>query len=264
MINFNYKKLYFLVITATMLNSCTNEVVPDPVDCNTASPKVELESKTDTQCGVNNGEIKLKSSGGSGKYQYKLNSGDFQSSSTFSGLAAGTYDFTIKDENGCSTTFSTTILNSDGVNISSSSTDAGCGTAIGSITVIATNGVTPYSFKLNSGSFQSHNQFDNLSRGTYTITVKDATDCETTGALLVKSGVSYANQIQQIIANNCAISGCHNGSRSPNLTTFQGVQANASRIKTLTQNKSMPKDGSLTQAQIDAITCWVEDGAPNN
>jgi hypothetical protein len=49
------------------------------------------------------GEIKIAASGGVGGYEYKLNSGSFQSSSTFSGLKADTYSILVRDTNYCTT-----------------------------------------------------------------------------------------------------------------------------------------------------------------
>ena len=48
-------------------------------------------------------------------------------------------------------------------------------------------------------------------------------------------------------------------------TVFSNIQSSASQIKSLTQSGAMPKNGSkLSQTQLDAIACWVDDGALNN
>ena len=75
---------------------------------------------------------------------------------------------------------------------------------------------------------------------------------------------TYSGVIQGIIASNCAISGCHDGSISPDLTTFNTIQSRASRIKARTANGSMPRGRTLTQTEIDLIACWVDDGALEN
>ncbi len=60
-------------------------------------------------------------------------------------------------------------------------------------------------------------------------------------------------------------SDCHGMNSSiPNWEIFSEVQSNAALIKTKTRDRSMPKIGSLTQSQIDLITCWVDQGAKNN
>lgn len=68
-----------------------------------------------TNCGTPNGSITANVSGGATPYQFKLNDGAFISSSTFSGLAAGTYTVTILDDAGCSAEIEETINSSTGV-----------------------------------------------------------------------------------------------------------------------------------------------------
>jgi len=35
-------------------------------------------------------------------------------------------------------------------------------------------------------------------------------------------------------------------------------------VQEVTQTRRMPKDGTLTSAEIEAIRCWVDNGALNN
>jgi len=75
--------------------------------------------------------------------------------------------------------------------------------------------------------------------------------------------VSYTNDIDPLLAQKCAP--CHiGGGQFPDLTTYESVSQNADLIKTVTQNGTMPKNGFLTQDQIDLIACWVDNGALNN
>jgi len=78
--------------------------------------------------------------------------------------------------------------------------------------------------------------------------------------------VLYGATIRPLIDTNCMP--CHNGDGSepfaPDLTTYNGVAGIAGLIKDVTQSRVMPKEGSLTNAQITAIKCWVENGAMNN
>ncbi|MCX6255138.1 MAG: gliding motility-associated C-terminal domain-containing protein, partial [Bacteroidia bacterium] len=48
------------------------------------------------------------------------------------------------------------------------------GTPTGSVTVSGSEGVTPYEYKLDAGSYQSSGTFGALAAGTYTVTVRDA------------------------------------------------------------------------------------------
>lgn len=79
---------------------------------------------------------------------------------------------------------------------------------------------------------------------------------------------TYSGVIQPIIANNCAISGCHDGGNTlPDWSVLSNVQANAALIKQRTANRTMPPSNanvSLTAEQIEDIACWVDSGAQNN
>ncbi len=79
---------------------------------------------------------------------------------------------------------------------------------------------------------------------------------------------AYAANVAPIIQTKCAIgSECH-GAGSTNgvgpLLTYDHAKSAAASIKAAVVAKTMPKTGSLTEAQISAILCWVDSGAPNN
>lgn len=73
---------------------------------------------------------------------------------------------------------------------------------------------------------------------------------------------SFVNQIKPIIDNNCI--SCHNGNQFPDLRTYSGVSNNAEIVKEQVVNRTMPIGGSLTNEEIDLITCWIENGSLNN
>lgn len=76
--------------------------------------------------------------------------------------------------------------------------------------------------------------------------------------------ITFTMNVKPIIDNNCI--GCHStaGGQSPNLETYNGVAANASRVKSEVESGDMPIGGTLTTEEIQAISCWVDAGAPNN
>lgn len=78
--------------------------------------------------------------------------------------------------------------------------------------------------------------------------------------------VSYNTAIRPLINANCMP--CHNGDGTepfaPDLTTFNAVEGLADLVKEVTQTRRMPIGGSLTDAEINAIACWVDNAAPNN
>jgi uncharacterized protein (DUF2141 family) len=163
-------------------NGCTGSnsfILNAPNPCAGVTITV-IGSVVNPTTGQSNGSITASASGGAGSFTYSLNGGAFQASGTFNNLAAGNYTVTAKDANGCtgSNSFTLTAPNPcTGVNITLSNVVAGntpCQSpASGSITVTASGGTSPYTYQLNSGSFQSSNIFSNLVSGAYIVTVKD-------------------------------------------------------------------------------------------
>lgn len=266
-LNLNRWRMPFLFLLAA---SCTNEKDPEPtVDCNVSDLAIQVVRSVDlTGCDTQDGLIEMSSTGGEGEKQFSLNGGAAQSSGLFEDLLPGTYTLLVTDANGCTAEVDV-ALGVTGSNLAINnviSTNAGCTTSDGVITVTAT-GDGPLEYKLDDGTFQTGNQFSGLLQGSYNITVKDG-DCETSLSHQVLSGVSFSSQIETIITSRCALSGCHDGSlgASRNWTVFTNVRNNATSIRNLTQSGSMPPAGNtaLTQEQKDLIACWVDDGAPAN
>ena len=225
---------------------------------------MQVINQQDSECSLANGEVTVAASGGTGDYTYKIGTRDFRENPIFTGLAAGSYMVTVKDNSSCEASAEIAIRNVEGVNMEVSFTPSGCKEADGSITIISSDGAEPYQYKIGEENFQEENIFQGLAQGSYTVITKDAIGCEVTQEVAISSGTSYSATVSAIIETNCAVSGCHNGSQAPDLRTLENIQANASSIKSAVVSGRMPKVGSLTQSEIDAIACWVDDGAPNN
>jgi hypothetical protein len=257
-------------VSAILFTSCSSDD-PESADCTTLSVSVPDAGKQNpTDCTSANGSITVTATGGKEPYTYSLNGSAFQSNAQFVNLGAGEYTATVRDANNCEKNSSAIALTITGVtiNFTAATTNSGCKTGEGSLTVTASGGSGNYSYRLGSGDFSGNNVFNSVTAGNKSVTVRDNGDnCTVTKNVLVMSGTSYENDIKTIIETSCAVSGCHvSGGSAP--FAFSGVasvQAHASEIKTATANGSMPKSGTpLTQAQKDRIACWVDDGAPNN
>jgi len=173
-------------ITAKNSNGCTgsaNFTLTAANPCAGVTITVNATVNNPTAPGANNGSIASTASGGATPYTYSLNGGAFQSSGTFSNLAAGAYTITAKDNNGCqgSANFTLTAPNPcNGITITVSGTvinPSAAGANNGSITATASGGASPYTFSLNGGAFQSPGTFSNLIAGTYSITARDNNNC---------------------------------------------------------------------------------------
>lgn len=74
---------------------------------------------------------------------------------------------------------------------------------------------------------------------------------------------TYTAEAKDIIDTQCG--SCHTNGQSPNLTNYAEVQAQIVRIKArAVDQKTMPPNGSgtLTDAQLEILECWIDDNAP--
>lgn len=190
--------------------------------------------------GALNGSITATASGSSG-FTYQLNSGSFQASGTFTALAAGNYNVTAKDVDGCLKTQNFTITADPciGKTLTITSVTAGtdkCSVTGTGIITITAGGSTGFTYQLNSGAFQASNIFTGLAVNTYTIAAKDADGCIKTGTASITQSPAGSNfsLVKTILQTNCALSGCHSGS-SPtgglNFTLDCTIASSWDRIK---------------------------------
>lgn len=131
--------------------------------------------------GASNGSIAATATGGSG-FTFSINGGAFQSSGSFTSLAAGSYTIVAKNGNGCTGSATFTLIAANpcaGVTITVTATivNPTTGNNNGSITASTSGGTGGFTFNINGGAFQSSGTFSNLGAGAYTIIAKDANGC---------------------------------------------------------------------------------------
>jgi len=133
--------------------------------------------------GGNNGQVSISGSGGTSPYTYLWTGGS--TSSTVTGLVAGTYTVTITDNSGCSTTSSATVSQPAVLANTTSGTNATCGNANGSATATATGGTSPYTYLWTGGATSS--TATGLVAGTYSVTITDSHGCTSTGTTTISN-----------------------------------------------------------------------------
>ena len=141
-------------------------------------------------CGVLEGMAVVSVTGASGIHVLSLDNGaNIQFTDTFSNLSAGNYTVLIQDTAGCEITTNFTIVDIPEIIVSSTTTNAACGAASGSITITASGGTNGYTFSLDGINFQANNMFSSLGVGSYTTYVKDNSECIGTGnAVIMDNG----------------------------------------------------------------------------
>ena len=123
------------------------------------------------------GSLWVIASGGTGSYTYTWQ-GSAVTTDTLSGLAAGTYNVTVTDSNGCSVSATGTVTTApNSINLSDSIiVEPKCfGFSNGSVTVIPTGGSGGYTYSWSNGG--TTNSITGLTAGTYCVTVHDSNGC---------------------------------------------------------------------------------------
>lgn len=162
---------------------------------------------TNVNChGASTGAIDLVVNGGTAPYTYLWSNG-----STLEDLVnipAGPYSVTVVDANGCTAIKSVNLSQPNPLNISASTVNAACnGNNNGSIQLSVSGGFAPYTYLWSNGATTQN--INNLSPGTYTVTVTDANNCTASqlftisapGPLSVSTTGTNANCSQGILGS---------------------------------------------------------------
>ncbi len=97
--------------TYTDANGCSNTATSTFTVYDTPS-FATVNVSNPTTCGGNNGSISVSGTGGTGSYEFRLNSGSWQASTSFTGLSAGNYNLYIRNNNGfCEVAYASNSVN---------------------------------------------------------------------------------------------------------------------------------------------------------
>jgi hypothetical protein len=171
-------------VTVTAANGCTATA------SNTVSTVndlyVNVYSNADNACNTTNaGSVYAYVSNGTGPYTYHWNNG--QTSTIINNLTNGTYTVTVTASNGCTATASNTVstVNDLYVNVYSNADNACNTTNAGSVYAYVSSGTEPYTYQWNNG--QTSTIINNLTNGTYTVTVTASNGCTATASNTVST-----------------------------------------------------------------------------
>jgi len=163
-------------------------------------------SKRDNDCaGGKAGEVTVSTTGGTPQYTFSINSTTFQSSPTFSGLAAGNYQVISRDVNGCANNVGITI-----VDLNTAITDQPAISNVlcnngsdGRITLSPGGGVAPYSYAWKNSSVTG-NVLSGLPAGNYSVIITDSKGCN------FSENFTVAQPLQPLSATTAARPVCIN------------------------------------------------------
>lgn len=128
--------------------------------------------------GFSDGQLIVQMGGATGNESIVWDHDPLVTSFTATGLAAGTYTFTVTDANGCTWPGSGTVTEPTPLSFNITTTNVTCpGGADGGAVAMPSGGTAPYSYQWNNNPSNNQQYSTGFSMGTYPVTVTDANGC---------------------------------------------------------------------------------------
>jgi large repetitive protein len=166
-----FYSLSFVVIifSISLIGACSSEDVEREPECD-GSLTISLDGApvNPTTCSSTNGSVTVTAVGGTAPYQYSVNGGALQSSSTFSNLSQGTYTFTVIDKNDCEDVIEGISIEAPGSTLDLSANvtpDTNCSANNGTITLTGSGGNGTLTYRMGTDGFSASNQYQGLGPG---------------------------------------------------------------------------------------------------
>ncbi len=235
-----------------------NVTITDAVGCTTTASAVVGEPTllagsavaTDALCnGAADGSVDLTVTGGTAPFTYAWDNGE--TTEDISTLAAGTYNVTITDANGCTATASAVVGEPTLLAGSAVATDALCnGDSTGSIDLTVSGGTAPFTYAWSNG--ETTEDISTLAAGTYNVTITDANGCTATASAVVGEPTIMALTEDSVVNSNC---GQSDGSVLVSTTGGTAPFTYAWSNGDTTEDLSAAPAGSYTLTVTDANGC---------
>lgn len=250
------KRIFWPIIAAVLL-ACGGDDSEEIFSCEDLS--ITLSELNYTDCGGSNGSVRVLAEGGREPYRYRINDDDWQQDNQFVDLETQYYNIFVEDANGCIDSVRAFLGSVEAVRAIALTSPSGCGTADGSIEVIARNGQLPYRYQLGENTvYTDENTFTGLTSGEYSVWVKDDRDCFLGIYPVVLTGVTE-EEITTILDTHCSISGCHDSDGTPDFTDFEEAEDNADAIIEFARLGTEHYDAEMPNSELETIICWASD-----
>jgi hypothetical protein len=216
---------------------------------------------TNPTCGGSNGSVSVTASNGVSPYTYVWTNGTtvVGTTSSVTGLSAGTYLVTVTDSRGCTKTATRTLTSSGSAVIpAASGSSISCsGGTTGSVSVTVTGGTTPYTYSWRNGTVVvgTTASVTGLAAGTYTVTVTDAAGCSGTSSATITSSSSVTATASSTAAT------CSNSANGTVSVTASGGTAPLTYVWRNSSNVSVGTTASVSNLAAGSYTVTITDAA---
>ncbi len=174
----------------TAVTLTINDVPATPVVASTTQPT----------CDVATGSFSITAVEG---LEYNLNGGTYSATTSFEGLAAGTYNVTARNADGCVSAVTSVTINEAqdlAAPVIASTVQPDCESETGSFTVVSVDGV---SYSINGTDYQTAAQFTNLAPGSYNVTARNEAGCVSAATMVVINEAQSNEPIQTTSVDLC-------------------------------------------------------------
>lgn len=269
---------YLLIVT--LPNGCQLDPSSFTVTYDPTKPFFNTTNVSTTlSCSGSNGAINITPSGGTTPFTFSWTgpNGFTATTEDLTNLAPGTYNVTISDVNGCSTTATAIVGAGTPIVFNPSITNVSCaGRRDGAISINPT-GATPFTFSWSNG--QTVQNLQNIGFGSYTVTATDANGCIWTAtytitqpSTLTSSLVKIDDTDADVNIGNGSIDLTVSGGTFPYTYSWTGPNGFTATTQDLTALKYGRYDVVITDANGCSITNSVfifepeicGDGIDNN
>ena len=221
-----------------------------PIKIEIIDPPLITTTLTAETCGQANGSITVTSTN---QVQYSLNNGAFQNTSVFDNLKPSNYTLQAKNTAGCLTTKEITIARQEVPKINAVfAINPQCGDDKGSLTIEASGGTGLLSYSLNGKDFKTDSQFEKLTGGNFTVTVKDQNQCSASQSISLKQ--TRKLQLKDLSVNSTT---CGQSNGLISLSTNEGN----GRIQFSLDGATNQASGIFDHLKAGVYTVSVEDEA---
>jgi hypothetical protein len=220
-------------VTATDANGCTGQ---RSVFLPRSTPINATYTATASSCTTANGTATVSATGGTGPYTIVWNTFPVQTGTSATGLAPGSYGFTVTDASGCVRTGLAVVPPVSVVNATTSTLNATCTAANGAATVVATAGASPFTYLWSNSATTS--TATGLAAGSYSVTVTDNMGCKITksATVNVSTPVSVGLSVTPascIYNSDGSIAATPTGGTAPYTYSWYGVSGSGSTASAL-------------------------------
>jgi|GEM_PF-3631839 hypothetical protein len=260
-------------VTVTDANGCSTTAASTVATNNVAFTVTPANGTT--SCSSNTGTVSVAASAGNTPYTYLW--ANSSTASSITGLGAGSYDVTVTDAHGCTTSAAATVATPGGPSATDTVTNLTChNNNSGKVAVTVTGGAAPIHYLWSNTT--TTDSLTGIAAGTYTLTITDNNSCsfEVSATVNEPAALSYTDAVTNVTCNggsNGAISLTPGGGTEPYAVTqlsggaFTGSGLTAGAYTfVITDNNgctdtsglsvTQPNAISLTSATVTSVLCF--------